>query len=72
VPAVAFAVEPVNEDEAFAIPAFPQTDEVTIRKAAPKRYQLLKLNLGPRVAGAIGLICLAQAFSKCEGDSLGH
>jgi hypothetical protein len=72
VPAVAIAVEPVDEDQALAVPAFPQADEVTIRKTAPKCYQFLKLHLGPRVAGTIGFVRLAQAFSKREGDALGH
>ena len=71
-PAVAIAVEPVNEDEALAVPAFPQADKVTIREAAAKCYQFLKLHLGPRVAGTIGFVRFAQSFSKGEGDSLGH
>jgi hypothetical protein len=72
VPAVAIAVEPVNEDEALAVPAFPQADEVTIRKAAAKCYQFLKLHLGPGVAGAIGFVRFAQSLSKGEGDGLGQ
>jgi hypothetical protein len=72
VPAFAIAVEPVNEDEALAVPAFPQADKATIRKAAPKCYQFLKLHLGPRVAGTIGFVRLAQSLSKDEGDGLGH
>ena len=71
-PALAIAVEPVNEDEALAVPAFPQADEVTIREAAPKCYQFLKLHLGPRVAGTICFVRFAQSFSKGEGDDLGH
>ena len=71
-PAVAIAVEPVNEDKALAGPAFPQADEVTIREAAAKCYQFLKVYLGPRVAGTIGFVGFAQSFSKGEGDSLGH
>ena len=71
-PAVAIAVEPVNEDEALAVPAFPQADEVTIREVAPKGYQFLKLHLGPRVAGTISFVRFAQSFSKGEGDGLGH
>ena len=71
-PAVAITVEPVNEDEALAVSAFPQADEVTIRKVAPKGYQFLKLHLGPRVAGTIGFVCLAQSFSKGERDGIGH
>ena len=46
-PAVAITVEPVNEDEALASPAFPQADEVTICEVAPKGYQFLKLHLAP-------------------------
>jgi hypothetical protein len=72
VPAVAIAVESVNEDEALAVPAFPQADEVTLREAAAKCYQFLKLHLGPRVAGTIGFVRFAQSFSKGEGDGLGH
>jgi hypothetical protein len=72
VPAVAIAVEPVNEDEALAVPAFPQADEVTVREAASKCYQFLKSHLGPRIAGTICLERFAQSFSKGEGDSLGH
>ena len=71
-PALAIAVEPVNEDEALAVPAFPQADEVTIREAAPKCYQFLKLHLGPGVAGTICSVRFAQSFSKGEGDDLGH
>ena len=71
-PAVAIAVEPINEDEALAVPALPQADEVTLRKAAPKCYEFLKLYLGLRVAGAIGFVRFAQSFSKGEGDGLGH
>ena len=71
-PAVAIAVEPVNEDEALAAPAFPQADEVTIGEAAAKCYQFLELYLGPRVAGAIGFVRFAQSFSKGEGEGLGH
>jgi hypothetical protein len=72
VPAVTIAVEPVNEDEALAAPAFPQADEVTLREAAAKCYQFLKLHLGPRIAGAIGFVRFAQSFSKGKGDALGH
>jgi hypothetical protein len=72
VPAVAIAVEPVNEDEALAIPAFPQANEVTIREAAAKCYQFLKPHLGPRVTGTIGFVRFAQPLSKGEGDGLGH
>jgi hypothetical protein len=72
VPAVAIAVESVNEDEAFAVPAFPQTDEVTVGKAIAKCDQFLKLHLGPWIASTIGFIRFAQSFSKGEGDSLGH
>ena len=71
-PAVAITVEPVNEDEALAVPAFPQANEVTIREAAPKCYQFLKLHLGPRVAGTKCFVRFAQSFSKGEGDDLGH
>ena len=71
-PAVAIAVEPVSEDEALAVPAFPQADEVTLREAAAKCYQFLKLHLGPGVAGTIGFVRFAQSFSKGEGDGLGH
>ena len=46
--AFAIAVEAVNEQEALAVSAFPQADEVTIRETAPKCYQFLKLHLGPR------------------------
>jgi hypothetical protein len=72
VPAVAITVEAVNEDEALAAPAFPQSDEVTIGEAAAKCYQFLKLHLGPRVAGTIGFVRFAQSFSKGEGDALGN
>jgi hypothetical protein len=71
-PAVAITVEPVNEDEALAVSAFPQADEVTIRKVAPKGYQFLKLHLGPRVAGTISFIRFAQSFPKGEGNGLGN
>jgi len=72
VPALAIAVEPVNENEAFAVPALPEADEVTIREAAPKRYQLFKLQLGSRVAGTKCFVHLAQSFTKAEGDVFGH
>jgi len=72
VPALAIAVEPVNENEAFAVPALPEADEVTIREAAPKRYQLLKLHIGSRVAGAECFVRLAKSFTKAEGDVFGH
>jgi hypothetical protein len=72
VPAVAIAVEPVNEDEAFAVRAFSQADEVTLRQAAAKCDQFLKLHLGRGVAGTIGFVRFAQSFSKGEGDGLGH
>jgi hypothetical protein len=72
VPALAIAVEPVNEDETLAVPAFPHADEVTIGEAAPKCYQFLKPHLGPRVAGTIGFVRFAQSFSKGKGDDLGH
>ena len=71
-PAVAIAFEPVNEDEALAVPAFPQADEVTIREAAAKCYQLLQLHLGLRVAGTIGFVRLTQSFSKGEGEGFGR
>ena len=71
-PALAIAVEPVNEDGALAVSAFPQADEVTVRKAAAQCYQFLKLHLGPRVAGTIGFVRFAQSLSKGEGDDLGH
>jgi len=72
VPAVAIAVEPINEDDALAVPAFPQADEVTLCEAAAKCYQFLKLHLRPRVAGTIGFVRFAQSLSKGEGDRLGH
>jgi hypothetical protein len=72
VPAVAIAIEPVNEDETFATPAFPKADEATIREAASKRYQFLKLHLAPRVAGTECFVHFAQSFSKLEGGDLGH
>jgi hypothetical protein len=71
-PAVAIAVEPVSKDEALAVPALPQADDVALREAAAKRYQFLKLNLSHRVAGTIGFVRFAQAFSKGKGDGLGH
>ena len=71
-PAVAIAVEPVSKDEALAVPAFSQADEVTLREAAPKCYQFLKLHFGPGVAGTIGFVRFAQSFSKGEGDVLGY
>ena len=71
-PALAIAVEPVNEDETLAVPAFPRADEVTIGEAAPKSYQFLKLHFGPGVAGTIGFVRFAKSFSKGEGDGLGH
>ena len=70
--ALAIAVEPVNKDEALAVPTFPQADEITIREAAAKCYQFLKLHLGPRVAGTKCFVRFAQSFSKGEGDDLGH
>ena len=71
-PAVAIAVEPVNEDKALAVPTFPKADKVTLRKAAAKCYQFLQLHLGLRVAGTIVFVRLTQSFSKGEGGSLGH
>jgi hypothetical protein len=67
-PAVAIAVEPVSKDEALAAPALPQADDVALREAAAKRYQFLS----HRVAGTIGFVRFAQAFSKGKGDGLGH
>jgi hypothetical protein len=72
VPAVAIAIEPVSEYDALAVPAFSQADEVTLREAAPKCYQFLKLHFGPGVAGTIGFVRFAKSFSKGEGDGLGH
>jgi len=71
-PAVAIAVEPVSKDEALAVPAFPQADDVAHRKAAAKCYQFFQLHLGPGVAGTIGFVRFAQSFSKGEGDVLGY
>jgi hypothetical protein len=72
VPAVTIAVEPVNENEAPAVLAFPQADEITVREAAAKCYQFLKLHRGPGVEGTIGFVRFAQSFSKGEGDGLGR